>query len=186
MRGSWLWGERSIAWLTTAGIQGVGLDGLRAIKSPPGSSTIVHGVLVGWSAARMEHRGRRWRSARELAIDPDPWAVPARHEHGHAIAPDEWSGHGLITLTELRHVHQLTMTPVWDVAPHPQATDREGPGAFREHDIQPFPEGMTPPAWPKVASSVNSWIADLTALQRAVADPLTFPERLASTHAGFE
>jgi hypothetical protein len=24
---------------------------------------------------------------------------------------------------------------VWDVAPHPQATDREGPGSFREHEF---------------------------------------------------
>ena len=35
-------------------------------------------------------------------------------------------------------------TPTWDVSPHPQATDRERPGSFREHDIQPFPDGMTP------------------------------------------
>ena len=42
------------------------------------------------------------------------------------------------------------MTPVWDVAPHPQATAREGPGSFREHDIEPFPAGMQPPPWPEV------------------------------------
>jgi cell filamentation protein, protein adenylyltransferase len=106
--------------------------------------------------------------------------------YGHAIAPDAWAGHGLITLTELRHVHQLTMTPVWDVTPRTQATDREGPGSLREHDIQPFPEGMIPPAWPDVAAAVHSWITDLTALQHAVADPLTFPETLASAHSRFE
>jgi fido (protein-threonine AMPylation protein) len=114
------------------------------------------------------------------------YANAADWVYGHAIAPDDWAGHGLITLTELRHIHQLTMTPVWDVAPHPQASDREGPGSFREHDIQPFPEGMTPPSWPEVGAAVNSWITDLAALQRAVADPLTFPETLAAVHAGFE
>jgi fido (protein-threonine AMPylation protein) len=114
------------------------------------------------------------------------YANAADWVYGHAIAPDDWAGHGLITLTELRHVHQLTMTPVWDVAPHPQATDREGPGSFREHDIHPFHQGMTPPTWPDVAAAVNSWISDLTALQQAVSDPLALPESLASAHARFE
>lgn len=82
IRAPWLWGEGSIAWLATAGIRGVGLDGLRAIKAPPGSTTVLHGVLVGWTAARIERRGRNWHSARELALDPDRWAVPARYEHG--------------------------------------------------------------------------------------------------------
>lgn len=114
------------------------------------------------------------------------YATAADWVYGHAITPDEWAGHGLITLTELRHVHQLTMTPVWDVAPHPQATDGEGPGSFREHDIQAFPEGMTPPSWPDVAAAVNTWISDLTALQQSVSDPLAFPETLASAHVRFE
>ena len=114
------------------------------------------------------------------------YANAADWVYGHAIAPDEWAGHGLITLTELRHVHQLTMTPVWDVAPHPQATAREGPGSFREHDIQPFPEGMTPPSFPEIASALNSWMSDLAALTESVDDPLTFPETLASAHARFE
>ena len=63
------------------------------------------------------------------------YADAADWVYGHAIQPDEWTSRGLITgVTELRHLHELTMTPVW-VAPHPQATDREGPGSFREHDI---------------------------------------------------
>ena len=33
-------------------------------------------------------------------------------------------------MSEVRQVHRLAMTPVWDVAPHPDATDREGPGSF--------------------------------------------------------
>jgi hypothetical protein len=82
IRAPWLWGEGSVAWLTGAGIAGVGLDGLRAIKSPPLPTTITHGVLVGWSAARIEHRGRIWRSARELEIEHGRWAVPARCERG--------------------------------------------------------------------------------------------------------
>ena len=47
------------------------------------------------------------------------------------------------------------MTPVWDVVPHSQANDREGPGSFREHDIQAFPEGMTPPSWLEVPAAIT-------------------------------
>ena len=38
-----------------------GLGGVRAVKSPPAPTTIAHGVLVGWSAARIEQRGRVWK-----------------------------------------------------------------------------------------------------------------------------
>jgi hypothetical protein len=83
-RAPWIWGEGSVAWLTSAGIDGVGLGGIRPIKAPPAPTTIAHGVLVGWSAARAEHLDRVWMSARELAVDLDRWAVPARRERGEA------------------------------------------------------------------------------------------------------
>ncbi len=81
-RAPWVLGEGSVAWLTAAGIQGAGLGGVRAVKSPPAPTTIAHGVLVGWSAARAEHRGPVWKSARELALDRERWAVPMRCERG--------------------------------------------------------------------------------------------------------
>jgi hypothetical protein len=34
-----------------------------------------------------------------------------------------------LNMSEVRHVHHLAMTSVWDVAPHPDASDREGPGS---------------------------------------------------------
>jgi hypothetical protein len=68
-RAPWVWGEGSVVWLIGAGVEGTGLGGVRAVKSPPAPTTIAHGVLVGWSAARAEHRGREWKSARELALD---------------------------------------------------------------------------------------------------------------------
>lgn len=82
-RAPWRWGEGSVVWLTGAGVEGAGLGGVRAVESPPAPTTIAHGVLVGWSAARAEHRGRGWKSARELALDPERWAVPARCERGY-------------------------------------------------------------------------------------------------------
>lgn len=61
------------------------------------------------------------------------------------LEPDEWSGGGLISLNELRRIHYMAMTPVWNIAPHPDATPEESPGSFRQHDIHPFSGGMTPP-----------------------------------------
>jgi hypothetical protein len=81
-RAPWVWGEGSVAWLTDAGIQGSGLGGVRAVKSPPAATTIGHVVLVGFSAARAEHRGRTWKSARELELDRERWAAPMRCERG--------------------------------------------------------------------------------------------------------
>lgn len=114
------------------------------------------------------------------------YADAADWVYSHAIQPDEWAGQGLITVTELRHVHQLTMTPVWDVAPHPQATDREGPGSFREHEIEPFPDGMTPPSWPDLSPLIAGWIDEVAALTRLADDALDLPEALAQVHARFE
>ncbi len=64
-------------------MEGAGLGGIRAVKMPPGATTIAHGVLVGWSAARVEHRGREWKSARELALEGERWAVTMRCERGY-------------------------------------------------------------------------------------------------------
>jgi hypothetical protein len=111
------------------------------------------------------------------------YATAARWIYGHAIEPGSWSGGGLISLSEVRHVHTLAMTPVWEAAPHPQATDREGPGSFREHDIARFPGGMRPPAWPEVPALVTDWVDEAQALAGAGSTPL---EELASLHAGFE
>jgi hypothetical protein len=77
----------------------------------------------------------------------------------------------------------MAMTPVWDVAPHPDATPREQPGAFREHDIHAFPGGMTPPSWPLVPAEIDTWITRANALS---ARSESFPEELAELHANFE
>jgi hypothetical protein len=82
-RAPWLWGEGSVVWLTGSGVQGTGLGGLRPVKAPPAPTTIGHGVLVGWSAARAEHRGRPWKSARELELERERWAARMRCERGY-------------------------------------------------------------------------------------------------------
>lgn len=89
----------------------------------------------------------------------------------------------VVTLTEVRRVHAAAMGPVWGVSPHPDATDREGPGSFREHDIHAFPAGMRPPLWTLVPPLVAEWIDDANALPPRAHD---FPEQVARLHCRFE
>lgn len=112
------------------------------------------------------------------------YADAADWVYGHGIRPGDWTDGDPISTAEIRHVHTLAMTPVWDVAPHPQATDRERPGSFREHDIEPFPGGMRPPSWTEVRMLVGDWVKDANALLGA--EELALPEALASLHARFE
>jgi hypothetical protein len=75
------------------------------------------------------------------------------------------------------------MANVWKVAPHPDANEREGPGSFREHNIQRFAGGMQPPDWPDVQALITDWVESASAL-RKTSEP--FPEALANVHAAFE
>jgi fido (protein-threonine AMPylation protein) len=112
------------------------------------------------------------------------YATAADWVYGHGIRPGTWSEGDLISLAALRHIHSLAMTPVWDVAPHPDATEREGPGSFRAHDLEAFPGGMRPPPWPEVPALTRDWVADAQALHEA--DESTIAETLAVLHARLE
>lgn len=89
----------------------------------------------------------------------------------------------LLTLAEVRRVHHMAMAPVWDVAPHSDASAREAPGSFREHEIRRFPGGMIPVTWPLVPGELEAWIRRVNLL-----DPESpaFPEALAEVHCRFE
>lgn len=92
---------------------------------------------------------------------------------------------GLVTLAEIRRIHEMAMTPVWDVAPHPDATPREGPGQFREHEIHAFPGGMRPTTHPHVPMAMRDWVERARGLVD-VGDTAALPEHLADVHAAFE
>lgn len=81
------------------------------------------------------------------------YADDADWVYRQGTSPGTWTAGGAISLGEIRQVHRVLMTPVRDVAPHPGAGDREGPGSVREHEIHPFPGGMTPTSWPLVPVS---------------------------------
>ncbi|MDP9343930.1 MAG: Fic family protein [Actinomycetota bacterium] len=111
------------------------------------------------------------------------YADAAEWVYQQGLTPGAWTTEDLITLTEVRHVHMLAMSKVWEVAPHPDAGPNEGPGAFRQHNIHPFPGGMHPPDWPEVQALTTDWVGKASALRDAEA-PL--PESLATVHAEFE
>jgi len=118
-------------------------------------------------------------------LEVQGYAQAARWVYGQAHAVPPTGRTPLLTLHEVRHVHHLAMTPVWEVAPHPQATAHEAPGAFRRHDIQPFPGGMRPPDWVDVQARMTSWVAEVCRVEKHRGS-LSFPERLARLHGSFE
>ncbi len=114
----------------------------------------------------------------------------ARWVYAQALDPGEWHNGELVTLTEISQIHERSMAPVWQVAPHPDATDREGPGMFREHDIRPFDGGMRPPSWPLVPAMMRDWIENVAKqapyLRGEKDGEVPLPERLAALHNDFE
>ncbi len=149
-------------------------------------STAIEGntlVLKQVEALLSEGRAVGNKELREY-MEVRGYANAADWVYGRGVEAGDWSVGELISLTELRHLHMLVMGPVWDVAPHPQGTAREATGAFREHDIQPFPGGMQPPPWPEVPVRVQDWLAQARSLREV--DDLGLAERLASVHSSFE
>jgi Fic family protein len=149
-------------------------------------STAIEGnTLVLAQVERLLDEGRAMgnRELREY-MEVRGYADAATWVYSQANQPGAWSSGELLSLTELRHIHRLALTPVWDVAPHPSANENERPGSFRRHDIRPFPGGMRPPPWPEVPAMLSDWFVEVQALgpEREAVDP----EALAKVHARFE
>lgn len=113
--------------------------------------------------------------------DAATWVYAQAHRDGG------WDADDLVTLTEVRQIHDTLMTPAWQVAPHPDATAREAPGQFREHDIRPFDGGMTPPSWAIVPARMRDWLDSANETGRHLGSAGTpLPEALAQLHNDFE
>jgi hypothetical protein len=88
-----------------------------------------------------------------------------------------------ITPTELREVHRRVVEPAWKVKPPDDLLPGETPGGFRQHNIRPFPGGMTPPGFTDVPPQVSDWLT-LANAEPEEGKPLI--EHLAHVHAEFE
>jgi Fic/DOC family len=122
---------------------------------------------------------------RQLAdyLEVKGYADAARWVYGQALEPSAQGPDELLTLTEIRRVHQMAMGPVWDAAPHPDATPEESPGSFRKHDIRPFPGGMRPPSFALIEPKLRDWLDLVNAIPSSERHPM---ELLAQAHVGFE
>jgi Fic family protein len=111
------------------------------------------------------------------------YGAAAQWVYGQALSSEEWSSGELLSLTEVRHIHQLALGPVWQVSPHPDASEAESPGNWRRHDIQPFGRGMKPPAFTEVQSLMTDWV---NGVRQVAADEAPIAVALAKRHAEFE
>jgi hypothetical protein len=111
------------------------------------------------------------------------YAQAARWVYGQAFNHDEWSSSELVTLTEVRQIHRLALTPVLDIAPHPDAFESERPGNWRRHDIRAFGAGMIPPDHTQIPALMTDWAADAGRIRDA---PSPVAEAIAVRHAAFE
>lgn len=114
----------------------------------------------------------------------------AKWVYAQALASTGESGDLLITMTEVREIHRAAMRRVWDIAPHPDATDRESPGNFREHEIHPFDGGMQPTSHPLIHAEITGWVDQVNDMGRKIREnsllPRDVPEQLARVHREFE
>jgi len=148
------------------------------------STAIEDNTLVQREVERLLEEGLAVgnRSLREY-LEVKGYADAAEWVYGQVVPSGHPRTGPLITLADVRMIHHKAMAPVWEVVPHPDATDRERPGAHREHEIRPFPYGMTPPSWPFVPGEMGAWAEEANSLDP---DTVTFPEQLAALHCRFE
>ncbi len=116
-------------------------------------------------------------------LEVSGYAAAAQWVYSQALGSGPWTSGKLLTLTEVRNVHRLAMTPVWEVAPHPDALEDESPGNWRRHDIHAFQHGMKPPSHPDVPAQMRDWVDGVASLPRE-SSPIA--EALAAQHAAFE
>lgn len=151
------------------------------------NSTAIEGnTLVQREVDDLLDRGVTGARRRDLAeyLVVRGYANAAEWVYETGIDPaGDWSTGDLLTITDVRHVHAMTMALVWEVAPHPQAGPDEGPGQFRRREIEQFSGGMQPPSWPLVEAEMQDWLKVINALR--CNDPYPI-EAIAGAHAAFE
>jgi fido (protein-threonine AMPylation protein) len=110
------------------------------------------------------------------------YADAAQWVYKQARGKEAWVGDRLLTITEVREVHRLTVGPLWEVQPPANALPEETPGNWRRHDIEKFEQGMSAVPFVEIPQRMSDWIRRAGALR---ATPEIW-EHLASLHAEFE
>ena len=130
-------------------------------------------------------------------LEVQGYAEAASWVYRQARRAGDWTTDDLVSTTELREIHRRTVEPAWRHFPPPDHDEREGPGSFRKHDIEPFAGGMRPPPWPDVPPLIEDWLKATSQLRdyaghwrhtgMALSDPGEHPiAHVAALHAAFE
>jgi cell filamentation protein, protein adenylyltransferase len=173
-------------------------------------STAIEGNTLVRRQVELLLKEGRLTGAKELReyLEVQGYADAAKWVYGQALAPGDWSAGDLISMAEVRHVHDLAVGPAWKVSLPKEATPHEGPGQWRQHDIQPFSRGMEPPTWIEIQGRMSDWLTQVNGLrdeqylpvvtnkgelvitndgdQVVAPDRRPIAERVASLHAEFE
>ena len=149
------------------------------------SSTALEGNTLVLREVEVLLREGKAVGSKELKdyLEVSGYAAGAKWVYSQALSAGPWTSGKLLTMTEVRHIHRLVMTPAWEVAPHPHASGDEGPGNWRRHDVLAFRHGMKPPSHPQVAALIRDWVDGIASLPRV---SLPLAEALAARHAAFE
>ncbi|MDR1514522.1 MAG: Fic family protein [Synergistaceae bacterium] len=156
------------------------------------NSTGIEGNTLVLREVKAVLQRRRAIGGKELKdyLEVEGYGKAAKWVYAQARAPKTFIPEGLISITELRFIHELLLESLWKVEPHKNALASEKPGSFREHDILPFGGGMTPPTFPLVLSNITAWIDKVNHLGVEVKnegiDAYDLPLRLARLHCEFE
>lgn len=149
------------------------------------NSTAIEGNTLVLRQVEVLLREGRVTGEKRLAeyLEVFGYAEAAKWVYSQALEGEQWTSGDLLTVKEVRNVHELVISGAWEVEPLPEATPQEGPGNYRRHDIWAFPGGMKPPSWTEVPALMHDWVQSVREVAR---DERPFPEALAERHAGFE
>jgi Fic family protein len=115
-------------------------------------------------------------------LEIEGYGDAAKWVYANAIRGQD-THHPLITIGELRDIHKLVMDPVWSRFPDEHAKPDEGPGGFRQCEIQPLRPGLSGAPWVHVHALLNGWLADVN---QGPVEGEHFLYYVARLHAAFE
>jgi len=150
------------------------------------NSTAIEGNTLALKQVKVLLEEGRSVGNKELKeyLEVKAYAQAAEWVYAQGREAGDWAGADeLLTVTEVRHVHRLTVGPVWEFFPPDDLHPEEGPGSFRRHDIAAFPDGMTPPPFTDVPAEVNEWLSAVNASPPAGTHAVL---HLAASHGSFE